>query len=305
MTAAVCHQTDEDLKHFFADRAKRTLRYIEYAPFVHASCDRHLAPVSLLRADGAIVLPRFFPRDAILRIGDALDTMIEAGRHLAPVKDRARKVIGAASERLPIRDRVSSIGVEDPLMNLHGIVELAFESRLLELASAYFVTTPMLSYAKVRKSYVNAIPPSPTQHFHVDIGTYSIFKVLLYLNDVAPGGGPFCYVLGSHRQKFADWQGKRHTRDDMIAAYGTDRVWQYHVQAGDAIVVESAGFHGGEKPMTSDRRVLILNYTVHPEYGFEYPPVRMRRTDYNRLAEYARLVADHVHVLDDTASPSK
>lgn len=296
MKSAICHQTDKDLKQFFEDRAKRTLRYLDYAPTVSASCDRHHAQAGALRADGAMVLPGFFARDTMLRIGGRLDALIEDGRHLAPLKDRARKTIGAASERLPLRDRVSSIGLEDPLVNLPEVVDLAFDARLLALASAYFVTVPMLSYVKVRKSFVNAIPPSPTQHFHVDIGTCSIFKVLLYLNDVGPGGGPFCYVLGSHRRKFAAWDAKRYSREEMAAIYGADRVVQYHVRAGDAIVVESAGFHGGEKPVVGDRGILILNYTVHPEYGFEYPPVRMRRSDFEALSEYARLVADHVQV---------
>jgi hypothetical protein len=117
------------------------------------------------------------------------------------------------------------------------------------------------------------------------------------LNDVEPGGGPFCYVLGSHRSKFAGWDARRYSRDEMAALYGADRVVQHHVRAGDAIVVESAGFHGGEKPVARDRGILILNYTVHPEYGFDYPPVRMHRSDFESLPEYARLVADHVQVV--------
>ena len=294
MTTAICHQTETDLKKFFADRAARTLRYLDDAPAVHASSVRHLAAITRLRDDGAIALPGFFPRETILHIGQTVDAMIADGRHLAPMKDRARKTVGAESERLPLRDRVSSIGVEDPLVNVRPIVELAFDQQVLELASAYFLTTPMLSYVKVRKSFVNAIPASPTQHFHVDIGTFSIFKVLIYLNDVAPGGGPFCYVLGSHRRKFPQWETKRHTRDEMIAVYGADRVVQFHARAGDAIVVESAGFHGGEKPVTSDRGILIVNYTVHPEYGFDYPPVRMRGSDCERLSPFARRVADHI-----------
>jgi hypothetical protein len=178
-----------------------------------------------------------------------------------------------------------------------GLIEFAFDDRILAFASAYFVTVPMLSYAKVRKSFINAIPPSPTQRFHVDIGTYSLFKVLLYLHDVEPGGGPFCYVLGSHRKRFAGWQAKRYSREEMAQTCGDDRVVRFHARAGDAIVVESAGFHGGEKPAAHDRNILILNYTVHPEYGFEYPPVRMRRSDFDGLSAYAKAVADHVEIV--------
>jgi hypothetical protein len=298
VSTSICHQTDADLKRFFADRAERTLRYLDLAPTVHAGSDGHHAQLAALRAEGAVVLPRFFARDAVLRAAARVDALIDEARHLEPLKDRARKVFGAASEGFPLRDRVSSVGIEDPLLHLPGLIEMAFDARVLALASAYFMTVPMLSYVKVRKSFVNAIPPSPTQHFHVDIGTYSIFKVLVYLNDVDAGGGPFGYALGSHRRKFPGWETKRYTADELAGQYGADRVVRYHAPAGDAIVVESAGFHGGEKPTAHDRRILILNYTVHPEYGFEYPPVRMRRFDFAGLSEYARAVADHVQLVD-------
>ena len=297
MTAAICHQTEADRQQFFADRANRTLRYVEHGATVGASADSCEVELSRLRADGAVLLPRFFARDEIVRIGERIDAMVERREHLAPLKDRARKLVGEGSERLPLRDRASSIGIADPLVNVPELAPLAFDPRLLTYASAYFGTVPMLSYAKVRKSFFNAIPPSPTQHFHVDIGAFSIFKVLLYLNDVEPGGGPFCYVLGSHRDKFAGWETKRYTREEMAQIYGEDRVVRFHAQAGDAIVVESAGFHGGEKPDARDRNILILNYTVRPEYGFEYPPVRMRQADFDGLSAYARAVADHVQVV--------
>jgi hypothetical protein len=298
VSPAICHQTDGDLKRFFADRAKRTLQYLDLAPIVSASADTYHTQLTSLRADGAIVLPQFYARQMVLRAGERVDRLIEEGRHLEPLKDRARKVFGAASEGLPLRDRVSSVGVEDPLVHMPELIGIAFDDRVLALASAYFMTVPMLSYVKVRKSFVNAIPPSPTQQFHVDIGTYSIFKVLVYLNDVEPGGGPFGYVLGSHRRKFAGWEAARYGGNEMAAHYGADRVIRYHAHAGDAIVVESAGFHGGEKPTISDRRILIVNYTVHPEYGFEYPPVRMCRSDFTGLPEYARAVADHIVLTD-------
>jgi hypothetical protein len=298
VSPGICHQTDADLKRFFADRAERTLRYLEFAPTVNASADRHHAPLATLRAEGAIVLPQFFDRAMVSGIGRSVDDLIAEARHLEPVKDRARKVFGAASDGFALRDRASSVGIEDPLVHLRDVAGVAFDDRILSLASAYFTTVPMLSYAKVRKSFVNAIPPSPTQQFHVDIGTYSIFKVLVYLNDVESGGGPFGYVLGSHRRKFADWDEKRYSAEEMAAHYGADRVVRYHARAGDAIIVESAGFHGGEKPIANDRRILILNYTVHPEYGFEYPPVRMRRSEYAALSAYAQAVADHVVLVD-------
>jgi hypothetical protein len=291
-TDGFTNQTEADVRRFFEERAKRTLRYLDQASIIRQSGWRYRNEIQQLQSDGCVLLPEFFSRDSILGIGQQVDALIHNGDHLMPLKDRARKIVGAASEGLPMRDRASSIGIDDPLLHLPGVIDLAFDARVLGLATAYFQTVPLLSYVKVRQSFVNEIPSSPTQQFHVDIGAVSIFKVLLYLNDVGHGGGPFCYVQTSHREKFDGWESRRYSRDDMAAIYGAHRVVRFHARAGDAMVVESAGFHCGEKPQVADRKILIFNYTVYPEYGFEYPPVRIRRQDLEALPEYARLVAD-------------
>jgi Phytanoyl-CoA dioxygenase (PhyH) len=290
--------SDQDLRLFFEDRAKRTLRYLDQAPVIRDSVERYQDEIGRVQREGFLVLPRFFSREQLLALGRRFAGFIDEGRCLAPAKDRARKIVGAASESLPLRERVSAIALEDPLVNAPETVELAFDTRLLGMATAYFQTVPLLSYVKVRRSFVNAIPSTPTQQFHVDIGTYSIFKILVYLHDVVAGGGPFCYVRGSHRRKFPGWETKRFTREEMAAVYGEDRVVRFYAEAGDAIVVESTGFHSGEKPETNDRSILIVNYTVHPEYGFEYPVVRIRRHDLDALPLYARLVGDNLTLAD-------
>jgi hypothetical protein len=297
MTPALTHQTEHDLKRFFEDRSNRTVRYLAHASTIHESIYAYRDEVHHLQDEGTFGLPGFFARQTLLDIGQRFDALIAAGRCLAPVKDRSHKLIGVDIRDLTPRDRASSIGLDDPLVSMPELVPLAFDSRLLGMATAYFQTVPMLSYVKVRKSFANAIPPSPTQHFHVDIGTYRIFKVLLYLNDVEPGGGPFCYVKRSHRQKFAGWESKRYSEQEVAAEYGDDSVVHFYARAGDAMVVESTGFHCGEKPHVSDRSILILNYTVHPEYGFAYAPIRIRRDDLESLSPYARTAADALPIV--------
>jgi len=299
MKPALTNQTEHDLRRFFADRSNRTLRYLAHASTIHDSIHAYRDEVHRLQDEGMVPLPGFFARETLLEIGRLFDALIAAGRCLAPVKDRSHKLVGVDSRDLTTRDRASSIGLEDPLVSIPELLPLAFDARLLGMATAYFQTVPMLSYVKVRKSFANAIPPSPTQHFHVDIGTYRIFKVLLYLNDVGPGGGPFCYVKGSHRRKFSGWESKRYSEQEMAAEYGDDCVVHHYAHAGDAMVVESTGFHCGEKPYASDRAILILNYTVHPEYGFDYAPVRIRRDDFESLPDYARAAADALTVFAD------
>lgn len=299
MTSARTNQTEGDLKRFLEDKSKRTLHYLDHASTIHDSGYAYRDQAHALQGEGAVLLPGFFARETMLDIGRRFDALIAAGRCLTPVKDRSHKLIGVDATNLAPRERASSIGLDDPLVSMRELVPVAFDSRLLGMATAYFQTVPMLSYVKVRKSFVNAIPASPTQHFHVDIGTYRIFKVLLYLNDVEPGGGPFCYVTGSHRQKFPGWESKRYAEAEIAAEYGQDRIVPFLARAGDAIVVESTGFHRGEKPRTRDRAILILNYTVHPEYGFDYPRVRIRRGDLEQLPAYARAAADALVVVAD------
>ena len=72
------------------------------------------------------------------------------------------------------------------------------------------------------------------------------------------------------------------------------------------ILGDSTGCHRGTKPVTTDRDIVIINYGLHPEYGFVggvltmdgVPKAKIARSDLNSLAEGKVAAADFLEVVD-------
>jgi hypothetical protein len=81
-----------------------------------------------------------------------------------------------------------------------------------------------------------ATSPLGYLNWHVDHfdGPGTFIKVLVYLDDVAPGDGDFCYVVGSHRERVRG-------SDEQVAACSGYR--RFPSRAGGGVVFDSAGVH--------------------------------------------------------------
>lgn len=151
----------------------------------------------------------------------------------------------------------------------------------------------------LRKSYGNSLPEFDTLYFHVDPNSPKFQRFFFYLQDVDLSGGPFCYVQGSHRRRFAGWQRKaRWTPEEMAAVYGRENVLQLTARLGDLVVADTNGFHRGTKILASDRAMLTVNYVIHEELDgtqdqSQFP---LPRAVYDRLPPLERAVADFLEI---------
>lgn len=236
-------------------------------------------------------------RERVSALGARVDALVAAGRHLGRVRDHAREIAEGHSVDQPVfledptamRARSAGVSIADPLVNLPDALALALDPALVGPATAYYGCLPLLTFCKVRLTFANAVPATDTQLYHADGGSLRIFKALVYLNDVEPGGGPFCYVAESHTRRFDGWLDRdRFDETEMRALYGAGAVQRYHARAGDVVFAEATGFHCGEKPLVADRRIMIVNFCVHEEYGFSYDAVRLPRV---ALAAWQRAIA--------------
>lgn len=75
---------------------------------------------------------------------------------------------------------------------------------------------------------------------------YTTFvKLLVYLTDVGPEDGPFCYVAGSHKANFAfPWPDEVRRGETLLSESGHPLVGTVPVRAGDAILLNEALLHG-------------------------------------------------------------
>jgi ectoine hydroxylase-related dioxygenase (phytanoyl-CoA dioxygenase family) len=268
--------------------------------------DRHGDVVEALRRDGVAVLPAAADMDRIARVRGELEAHLDNGTALNRAADDAVRAPGdlspprtflsdaeLANGQTAVRGRTNFLAVHDPFLNCPSTVDLAFGDALLDVATAYLECPPAVGGGNLRKSFVNDLPDFDTLHFHSDPNSSRFLKFFFYLHDVDEGGGPFCYVVGSHREKFRGWRRKyRWTPREIEARYGRDRITYVTAAAGDIVVADTTGFHRGTKVRTADRSMLTVDFVVHPEFGGRDETMHISAEAVARLDARGRAAAD-------------
>ena len=226
-----------------------------------------------LNKKGYYIIREAIDESRIVALKEELDTMISAGDGIK-------------------RKNQYEIVVDSALLNTKNAPKLAFDDLLVDIASAYFGATPMIGTVNLRKSFVTDAPEEGTLLFHCDKNSTKFIKFFIYLNDVDEKTGPFCYTEGSHKQKFYDWKSKyRWNHEEIENIYGKDRIKYLTGKAGDVLVANTTGFHRGVKCAESERRMLTVNYVVHPEFWLQ-PSEKLDKDFYDQLPENKKPVAD-------------
>lgn len=301
--------TEADARYFLEQVAERISRCREFAIPVLESGQRYIETMSQLHQNGYVILKNYFPKGLIKNLRDQVENMVRTRVGLCPIRANVHETSEDLTkgtyhyfsnqfyqdESSPLESLVSSVGIEDPLVCLKDTPTVVFDPRILGMATAFYGAMPLVTFLKVRHAFGNSLAPADTQLFHVDGGSFRIFKALLYLHDVHEGGGPFCYVRGSHRKKWTGWEQKaRYTDSEIEDVYGSDSIVRCYAQAGDVILADTTGIHRGEKPANINRSILIVNYCIHPEYGFEHPHILIKKQDRDTLSPFGQLAAEHL-----------
>ncbi|MDG2308309.1 MAG: hypothetical protein P8R42_27340 [Candidatus Binatia bacterium] len=159
------------------------------------------------------------------------------------------------------RHLTSVVNVADPLVAVPGLVDVALDLRLLELAGAYLRCPPLLGFVKLTRSLANGLRPLGTEEFHVDGNSTSLVKAFVHLHDTDIGAGPHQLVRASHRERIDEW--------DVSA------------RASEGLTV------------------LILNYVVHGEYGGGGARTKVRAADLALLDARQRSAAELLEPVGD------
>lgn len=194
------------------------------------------------------------------------------------------------SSNFDLLDSVSLISLRHPFMNLNKLKDVVFDESILRFAVKYFNAIPIISYAKITISFANKLKDSDTQWYHFDFGSYKILKCVVYLNEVDILGGPFSYVKTSHQKKFRGWNLKsRFSEEELLLHYPKDAFVKCISSPGDVIFAETTGLHRGSKPISRHRAVLIFNFTIHPEVGFNWEKLKIPAHAYESLNSFQKL----------------
>lgn len=293
-------------ERFERERRQRRDKYADLTALLDRVAATQADTLGRLRRDGFAFLPGHVPAEMASAIERKVDSFCSTGRNL----QRPARVAGLPNEadyreatRLDDRDLAqgvdhyrhltSAVNVADPLVTVPGLVDIAFDHRLLDLAGAYLDCPPLLGFVKLTRSLVNGLRPFDTEEFHVDGNSTSMVKAFVHVHDTDVGAGPHQFVRASHRDRIEGWDVTARASEDLIRRrYGADRLVTHGARAGDVLLEDTSGFHRRLKATSRDRTLLILNYVVHDEYGGGGARARIRATDLARLDSRQRNAAE-------------
>jgi hypothetical protein len=216
-----------------------------------------------LERDGVAMLGGFVDAEAVQRIAAHLRD--------APLRERFPPYRGEFRlDAVPENVHVAEYRTEHVLA-CPDILRIANHPRLLAAASRYLGCKPTISNLSVWWSLPADGTAQEAENYHRDVDDWRFVKLFVYLNDVGPGGGPHCFVRGSHRS----WRfvRKRRLTDEQVAAvFPREDMLEIGGKAGDAFLEDTFGLHKGQPPRTQRRLLFQVEYSVGPIAVYDYSP---------------------------------
>jgi hypothetical protein len=159
---------------------------------------------------------------------------------------------------------------ENPLLELdNAFARFALQSRLLEVANAYFGMFTRLRYYNVWHTFATTEEARQSQLWHRDREDFKILKVFVYLSDVDEGAGPLTYAKGTQLsgvskvapEYFVEGGVKRST-DDQMATVAPPETWSKAIgPKGTIVFADTSGYHKGGLARTHDRLMYVCMFT--------------------------------------------
>ena len=140
---------------------------------------------------------------------------------------------------------------------------LGLDSNLLDLVQQYLRLPVAYHGAVVRHSLVDGIGAGP-RLWHQDEEDFHVLRMVVYLNDVTMGGGPFEYIprsLGISYKQFAGFEGQL-TNDRMRQVVPIESWKRVYGAAGTVVLCDTAQvFHHESLQTERDRAVIMIGYS--------------------------------------------
>lgn len=268
--------------------------------------------VNSLRRDGFALAAEFVPKDAVGRLYARADSMfrdlkIDLMRAYSVQMGQRPNLEGLSYEQLAASEKMISLA--DPLLHMPGLVDVAFDERILKIAANFLGCIPPLYRVTVVRDFPHN-RPLHSSNFHKDNDESDSLQIFIYLVDIDDSRGPLVYIPGSNRYDVRSCR-PRLSRDLGIPANDgrlsdeeVERVYPRSAWAvlrtgrGSLAAIHGNGIHKGPAwsrpgdPSNRPRTAIKLDLHGHKSgvtrLGNEN---RIRRRDFERMSELQRLFA--------------
>lgn len=140
---------------------------------------------------------------------------------------------------------------------------LGLDATLLDLVQQYLRLPVAYHGAVIRHSLVDGVGAGP-RLWHQDEEDFHVVRMVVYLNDVTLGGGPFEYLprsLGVSYKQFAGFESEL-TDERMRQVVPIERWKRIYGAAGTVVLCDTAQvFHHESLQTERDRTVIMLGYS--------------------------------------------
>jgi hypothetical protein len=188
------------------------------------------------------------------------------------------------------------LSAESLIRRFPGVYLLGLDERVLRLARLYLHLPVAYHGAVVRHSLVDNGYSGP-RIWHKDAEDLHVLRMVIYLNDVSPGGGPFEYIPRTCAVRHKHLPNKKLTSDVMEQYIPRERWKQIFAPVGTVILCDSAKtFHHESLQTERPRTVVMIGYSSRRPLGrplaqAHFPVERVR----DALLEVVP-AANHAHV---------
>jgi hypothetical protein len=181
-----------------------------------------------------------------------------------------------------------------------GVYLLGLDATFLQLVRLYIRVPVAYHGAVIRRSLVDGRDLG-TRLWHQDGEDFNVLRMVIYLNDVAPGGGPFEYIprnSGLSYKRFGYSPGPL-TNQRMKEVVPFDQWKRVTGPAGTVVLCDTAKtFHHESMQTERERAVVMIGYTSQRPKGMDVAMGHFPVENVN--SELLRIVPEayHAHVFD-------
>ena len=136
---------------------------------------------------------------------------------------------------------------------------LGLSEKILSLVETYIGMPAAYHGVALRRSLTDGLQAGP-RVWHKDAEDFRVFRMVIYLNDVTDGGGPFEYIPRFYGLCYKAFRGNESniTAETMLKVVPQDLPQQVYGKAGTVIICDTANTFHHEKLQVTQRRSVAM-----------------------------------------------
>lgn len=240
--------------------------------------------VDTLEKAGIFMMPQFVSHTDVQRIN----------QHLvgAVLKERfPPRRTGFTLDAVPHHVHVAEYETAH-LLKCPEIVALLSHPLLIDTATRYLGCKPTISNLSVWWSLPTDGSAQEAENYHRDVDDWRFVKFFLYLTDVTAGSGPHKFVRGSNKRgNFL--RNTRYSDEVVEGQFAKEDCLTILGNSGDAFMEDTFGLHKGQPPISEQRLVLQIQFSINPIAVYNYNPQAVVDASGNLDPYISRLYVKH------------